>query len=30
MKNIKKLVSVLSNDLADDILKEIRLKLNDI
>jgi outer membrane lipopolysaccharide assembly protein LptE/RlpB len=28
--NEKKLVSVLSNDLADDILKEIRLKLNDI
>ena len=28
--NEKKLVSVLSNDLADEILKEIRLKLNDI
>lgn len=28
--NEKKLVSVLSNNLADEILKEIRLKLNDI
>ena len=28
--NEKKLVSVLSNNLADEILKEIRLRLNDI
>ena len=28
--NEKKLVTVLSRDLADEILKEIRLKLNDI
>jgi len=28
--NEKKLVSILSNSLADEILKEIRLKLNDI